>query len=144
MILKKLKIKTNYFEKTNCYIIADEEKKECMIIDPAGDTEIITNMVLNVLKCKNKYIYITHCHADHIGAVTAVKQNLGGKILIHRNDAENLNNPDVNLGDYIGMGIIELEADSRVDDNDLIHVGNIELKVIHTPGHTCREFMFIL
>ena len=30
----------------------------------------------------------------------------------------------------------ELEADSRVDDDDLIHIGNIEFKVIATPGHT--------
>ena len=30
----------------------------------------------------------------------------------------------------------ELEADSRVDDNDLIHVGNLEFQVISTPGHT--------
>ena len=34
------------------------------------------------------------------------------------------------------MGHIELDADSRVDDGDLIHLGNLELKVIHTPGHT--------
>ena len=34
------------------------------------------------------------------------------------------------------MGKIELEPDSRIDDNDLIHLGNLEFKVIHTPGHT--------
>ena len=31
---------------------------------------------------------------------------------------------------------IELEADSRVDDGDSLHLGNLEFKVIHTPGHT--------
>lgn len=34
------------------------------------------------------------------------------------------------------MGDIELEPDSRVDDRDLIHVGSLEFRVIHTPGHT--------
>lgn len=34
------------------------------------------------------------------------------------------------------MGDIELEPDSRVDDGDLIHVGSLEFRVIHTPGHT--------
>ena len=34
------------------------------------------------------------------------------------------------------MDLPELEADSRVDDNDLIHLGELEFKVIHTPGHT--------
>ena len=35
-----------------------------------------------------------------------------------------------------GFGRIELEADSRIDDGDLIHIGDLEFKVIHTPGHT--------
>ena len=43
----------------------------------------------------------------------------------------------INLGEYVGLGTIIVEADSRLDDNDLIHVGNIEFKVLHTPGHTC-------
>ena len=34
------------------------------------------------------------------------------------------------------MEHVELEADSRIDDGDLIHIGNLEFKVIHTPGHT--------
>ena len=34
------------------------------------------------------------------------------------------------------MDKIELEADSRVDDGDLLHLGDLEFKIIHTPGHT--------
>ena len=37
---------------------------------------------------------------------------------------------------YIREEQIELEADSRVDDKDIIHLGNLEFKIIHTPGHT--------
>ena len=135
MILKRLKINTNLGDPTNCYILADEESKECMIVDPAGEPEKIIEMI-NILKVKLKYIYLTHCHGDHIGAVNEVKNALGGKVLIHRIESKNLNNPEVNLSWYIGMNQIELEADSRVDDGDLIHIGNIELKVLHTPGHT--------
>ena len=35
-----------------------------------------------------------------------------------------------------GLSEIEVDADSRLDDGDLIHLGNLEFKVIHTPGHT--------
>ena len=42
----------------------------------------------------------------------------------------------ISLSTYIGMEPIYLEADSRIDDEDLIHIGDIEFKVIHTPGHT--------
>lgn len=135
MILKKLKINTNVADPTNCYIVLDEETKQAMVIDPAGEVEKIEEM-LNILKAELKYIYITHCHLDHIAGVNELRQKCGGKVLIHRTESENLNNPEVNLLGYIPMTKIELEADSRIDDEDLIHIGNIEFKVIHTPGHT--------
>ena len=112
MILKELKIQTWVGDPTNCYIIFDEKSKETMVIDPAGDVDKIQEMI-NILK-----------------------ERCGGKILIHRDDAEGLNNADINLTPYIVEKKIELEADSRIDDGDLIHLGDLEFKVIHTPGHT--------
>lgn len=136
MILKELKLSSGIInEKTNCYIVQDEETKETMVIDPGGEVEKITAM-LDILQAKLKYIYITHCHGDHIGALQALKEQKGGKILIHRLDAEGLYNKAISLTDYIGMDDVNLEADSRVDDGDLIHIGNLEFRVIHTPGHT--------
>ena len=135
MILKELKIKTWIGDPTNCYIIVDEESKEAMVIDPAGDVDKIVEL-LDILHGKLKYIYLTHCHGDHILGVNDLKNRCGGKILIHRYDAEGLNDKNINLSGVIDIPEIELEADSRVDDNDLIHLGNLEFKVIHTPGHT--------
>ncbi len=135
MILKRLKVDTTLGEPTNCYIVEDEETKETMVIDPGGEADKIIEM-LDIIEAKVKYIYLTHCHSDHIGAVATIKEKKGGKVLIHRDDADGLDNEDINLSETIDMGHIELEPDSRVDDGDLIHVGNIEFKVLHTPGHT--------
>ena len=135
MILKRLKINTGITDPTNCYIIQDRETMETIVIDPAGEVEKIIEM-LNAINAKLKYIFLTHCHIDHIGAVAELKREKGGKILIHRFDADGLYNPNVNLSMQVGLNIPELEFDSRIDDNDLIHIGNIEFKVIHTPGHT--------
>lgn len=135
MILKILKINTNLGSPTNCYIITDENTKETMIIDPAGEVEKITEM-LDILHAKVKYIYLTHCHGDHIGGVEELKAKVGGKILTHRIESENIKNPAITLNYYIGMKDSMIEIDSRVDEDDLIHIGNIEFKVIHTPGHT--------
>lgn len=135
MILKELKIVTWAGDPTNCYIVFDEESKEIMVIDPAGDVDKISEMI-DILKGKLKYILLTHCHGDHIAGVNELKNRCGGKIVIHRFDAEGLNNTDINLATYIGLDEIKLEADSRLDDGDLLHLGNLEFKIIHTPGHT--------
>lgn len=136
MILKRLQVKTPQVGLlTNSYVICDEGTKEAMVIDPGGEAERIAE-VLDILDANLKYIFITHCHADHIGAITELKKLKGGKILISRQDAEGLYNEEINLAYYINMEKPELEADSRVDDEDLIHIGKIEFKVLATPGHT--------
>lgn len=136
MILKRLKVNTALGEPTNCYIVEDEESRETMVIDPGGEADKIIDMLDTLGIDKLKYIYLTHCHGDHFGAILEVKAKKGGKVLIHREDAEGLYNPEISLTYYIGMADIELEADSRVDEGDIIHLGNLEFKVIHTPGHT--------
>ena len=136
MILKRLQLQTNLAEPTNCYIIVDEITREAMVIDPAGEKKKIVDM-LELLQAKLKYIYLTHCHGDHTGAVVELQNSYGAKVLIERSESENLRNPEVTLNYYIGIPDIKLEEDSRIDDGDLIHLGELEFRVIHTPGHTC-------
>ena len=87
MKLKELKIDTWIGDPTNCYIILDEESKETMVIDPAGEVDKIEELI-KIMDGKLKYIYLTHCHGDHIMGVTELKNRLGGKILIHREDSK--------------------------------------------------------
>ncbi|MCI9286423.1 MAG: MBL fold metallo-hydrolase [Clostridia bacterium] len=135
MILKRLQLETALADPTNCYIIVDEKTKETMVIDPASHSEEICEM-LDILEAKPKYIYLTHCHGDHTGSVVDLQNKYGAKVLIERKESENLRNPEVTLNYYIGIPDIKLEEDSRIDENDLIHLGNLEFRVIHTPGHT--------
>ncbi len=121
MILKKIKIETMIGNYTNCYIIADENLKEAMVIDPAGEPEKIKE-IIKLLDTKVKYIYLTHCHADHIAALEEIKRETGAQILIHRIEYENLRNPKVNLSELIGTKNPEIDADARVDDGDIIHI----------------------
>lgn len=135
MIFKRMKLNVGDTHITNCYIIQDEETKETMVVDPGAEPEKVIEMV-RIMEGTLKYIVLTHCHADHIGGVEKIKAELGGKVLIHRYDAEGLYDTSISLTAVVGLPNIELEADSRLDDGDLIHIGNIEFRIIHTPGHT--------
>lgn len=135
MILKRIKIATALGEDTNCYIIVDEDTKETMVIDPAGECDKIEEM-LKTLEAKLKYIVLTHCHGDHIGAVNQLKKDMGGSVLIHYFDELGLNDTSINMTEYIGVNNEYIQVDSRLNDNDLLHIGELEFKVIHTPGHT--------
>ena len=137
MILKRIRVHAGEQGLlTNSYIVYDENKKEAMVVDPGGEPEKIIE-VLDILGIEElKYIFVTHCHADHIVGINELKRAKKGKILISRDDAEGLYNDQISLAYYIKIENPELEADSRIDDGDLIHVGDIEFKVIATPGHT--------
>ena len=135
MVLKRLQLETNLADPTNCYVIVDEQTKEAMVIDPASESEKIIEM-LDILQAKLKYIYLTHCHGDHTGAVVDLQNRYEAKVLIERTESQNLRNPEITLNYYIGIPDIKLEEDSRIDDGDLIHLGELEFQVIYTPGHT--------
>ena len=135
MILKRIKVQMKFVGETNCYIIVDETQKKAMVIDPAGEVPKIIE-ILDTLGAELVYIYLTHCHADHINGVNELKKEKGGKVLIHRKGRENLENRFPVLAEYIGLPPIYVKEDSIVDDDDILHVGDLEFRVIYTPGHT--------
>ncbi len=149
MILKRIRVMTKLNEYTNSYIIQDEETKETLVVDPGAEVDKIVEM-LDILNAKLKYIFLTHCHGDHIGGVCELKEKRGGLVLIHRFDADGLENDKVSLTTFIGIEAA-FESDSRLNDNDLIHLGDLEFRVIHTPGHTkggsclyCKQEGFVI
>ena len=132
MILKRIKVQMKFVGETNCYIIVDETQKKAMVI---GEVPKIIE-ILDTLGAELVYIYLTHCHADHINGVNELKKEKGGKVLIHRKGRENLENRVPVLAEYIGLPPIYVKEDSIVDDDDILHVGDLEFRVIYTPGHT--------
>jgi glyoxylase-like metal-dependent hydrolase (beta-lactamase superfamily II) len=120
---------------TNCYILGDEDSKEGMVIDPGGDFKVIEK-ALKELNLNIKYILLTHGHSDHIQVLSELKKYSGAQILIHKDDAEMLSNPEKNLSVFSYKPFSAPVADMLLKDKDKIKVGRIELEVLHTPGHT--------
>jgi glyoxylase-like metal-dependent hydrolase (beta-lactamase superfamily II) len=97
---------------------------------------------------KIKKTLITHCHFDHIGGNYDIKEKTNTEILCHPADKEAIELlNDLSLYKMAQQWGLEFQAasvDSTVKDNDVIKVGEVELKVIHNPGHTPGCISFIL
>jgi glyoxylase-like metal-dependent hydrolase (beta-lactamase superfamily II) len=116
------------------YLIADETAKEGLFIDPsAGHDLLLREAASHGLTIK--YIVNTHHHIDHVMGNSEMAGRTGAKIVMHTDDAPRLHDVEPGMLRMFGAELPP-EADILVSDGDLIEVGNVALKVIHTPGHT--------
>jgi hydroxyacylglutathione hydrolase len=119
----------------NCYIPYCEETLKCAVIDPGDKAEKILRLIKKY-NLKTKYILLTHGHFDHIGAVKELQEQTGAQVGIHPLDAEMLTDPSASLSSFFGIELAQVPADVLVEDDMNLHIGNIMLRAIHTPGHT--------
>ena len=119
----------------NCYIVYSETTKDGIVVDPGGDVDDLLGFIERKgLKIKD--IILTHGHGDHIGGVIGLKDALKANVMIHKDDHELLIDGDKNLSSTMPIGSVAIEADKLLDDGDTILFGDLEARVIHTPGHT--------
>lgn len=120
---------------SNCYLVACEDTKEAIIIDPGGDGPLILERVRE-LGLTVKYIVNTHGHIDHIAANRPVKEGTGAQLAIHKDDAEWLTADQGAYARMLGVSSPGPAADLLLEEGDEIAFGKEKLQVIHTPGHS--------
>ncbi|SES73418.1 Glyoxylase, beta-lactamase superfamily II [Natronincola peptidivorans] len=119
----------------NCYVIADEKTNEAAVIDPGGDADKIME-VLQKNELDLRYILLTHGHGDHIGGVQELKEKTNAPVYVHKGDLNLLQDKNKNYSALMGGPVIEMTADSFLEDGSVLTLGDLKLKIIHTPGHT--------
>lgn len=105
------------------YIVADEEYGEAAVIDPSWDLDKIFQ-ALKKNSWRAKYVINTHTHFDHVLGNEQMAEVTGAKLVQHKNS--------------------QLKKDIAVSDGDTIKIGNIKLRVLHTPGHSKDSMCLLL
>lgn len=122
--------------RTNCYFLTDEDTGETIVADPADECEKIISK-LNERNLKLKFILLTHAHFDHMLALEELRGKTAAPLMIHKNDAPALLDPKLSLmSRFAGIDTPCKDAEIKLGDNDIIKLGNNEIRVMHTPGHT--------
>ena len=119
----------------NCSVIADENTREAMVIDPGDDIDDIFGL-LSKHGLSVKQIVITHAHIDHVGGAMKLKKATGAPILLNQNDSALLKMLDVQAS-WLGMATPgPVQIDQSLSNGDKVTTGSLSADVLHTPGHT--------
>lgn len=102
---------------TYTYLLADDQTREAVIIDPVRDQVERDIQLIDELGLKLKYVLDTHVHADHITGAGVLRSRLGAKTVVSKHGGAPC-------------------ADIPVDEGDTVEFGSCKLEVRSTPGHT--------
>jgi hydroxyacylglutathione hydrolase len=105
------------------YIIADIQTHLAVIVDPSWDLQVVFQL-LTEKKLKAKHIINTHSHFDHVFGNDEVARVTGATVVQHTNS--------------------QLHKDMAVVENDVISVGSVNVRVLHTPGHSEDSICLII
>jgi len=136
------------------YVVADPETKKCAIIDPVYDFDEKSGQtassnadrILEFVRGKGytvEWILDTHPHADHFSAAAYLKKKTGAPTAIGEKvkDVQKLWKGFYNWPDFPADGS---QWDRLFADGDTFKVGNIDAKVMFSPGHTLASITYVI
>ncbi|MFA6808429.1 MAG: MBL fold metallo-hydrolase [Eubacteriales bacterium] len=113
----------------NCYLFWCEETMKGIVIDPGDGAKMILNKIRS-LKLEIIMIVLTHGHSDHLGALKEIREFLQVPVAMHQADIEIIDEP------MLQKELIDNPPEIFLTEDQELAIGNVVLKVIHTPGHT--------
>jgi len=151
------KIKVGY---TNCFLVKAENGYILIDSGLPGETDILFNFFKDreIPLDSIRYLVLTHTHYDHTGGAALIKEKTGAKIIIHKDEAENLESGysaiprGVNFWGKVAEKVSILARHSYDPVRaDIIMEDKLDLKgmgvdgiILHTPGHTKGSISLIL
>lgn len=126
---------------TNCYILAQDNAKECVVVDPGQDAAEPLGEFLIGSDLIPRAVLLTHGHLDHMWSAQTVADRYEIPVYIHADDRGMLTDPLQGMGSSLapfldGVEFVEPQQVVEFADGDEIEYAGIEFVVDHTPGHT--------
>lgn len=116
------------FEPDTCtytYLLACEQSQKAILIDTVASEIHHYIKLLKSLNLKLAYTFETHVHADHVTGASLLRDQLNSKSVVHRDSGA-------------------MCADLLVTDGIELQIGEIHIKVLHTPGHTSGCVSYVI
>ena len=128
---------------TNCYIIWDAATSRAAIIDPGGDGDRIAAIVASE-GLSVEWVLLTHGHLDHSYLAGEMALRYGARVGMHESDIGLLSNT-LGIGEmFYDMSVhVPFTPSDLLTDGKLISLGNSQIEVLHTPGHSAGGLCFV-
>ncbi len=119
---------------TNCYLVGCEQTRQGVVIDPGGNPERIERAI-EEMGLEVQYVLNTHCHFDHMAANGAIVEATGAALALHPAEIPLLQARGG--ASLFGVPVPESPMpDLELEDGQLLEVGTLRFRVLHTPGHS--------
>ncbi|MFA6467804.1 MAG: MBL fold metallo-hydrolase [Bacteroidota bacterium] len=124
---------------TLTYLLIDESSHRAAVIDPNKEDLEQIKRAIKEQRAVLEYVIDTHTHVDHISCANELRSEFSARTVMHENTKNKWK--VVDEGDKFGVGDIlranaKNEVDVYVNDGDKLPLGNSELTILFTPGHT--------
>ena len=128
---------------TNCYLLKDETTGASAVVDPGFESEELSDLVRK--DGKVEAILLTHGHFDHISGVQKIQKETGARIYLYSDELLFIKDSSLNLaGAFFESVVPPFQVDVPLNDGDAIRLGNLNIRVMHTPGHTVGGCCFLV
>lgn len=143
----------NHFE-VNSYLIIDDrvptagEKRQCAIVDPACEASFEDAQLTQYIEQEQlqvTHILLTHAHVDHIAGLRQCCEHYKLPVTMHAEGRHLLRQAEV-YGSLMGFAVDNMDDLEvvEINDNDLLHIGNIEVECRYVPGHCPGSICYVV